>query len=411
MALAKVSSLLAGVALLLVATCGTSLAYETISAARTVSVPSMPPPGYLVSIAEPSFGESIIRITDPKAPAAHKPPCKEDYCRHRYSSAQSWNADQTLLVISRGCAGLCFLNGRTYQYLYSRRTRDACEWHPIDPARMICVGGRAISNWLVGSNQKSIIFDAEGYGALKFGPGKGNLSFDGRLLAVRARRNDGELVAFAYDIIAKRKYPDIALGRLKGENSYCSISPSGRHVFCFQRMGDKTNTAYVFTRDGNQIQFWPEHHRPGHGDMTIDSDGSDIYVGISKADPDKYHVIKRRLKDGLVTVLTSRGAAQHASARNIRRPGWVFLTYAGSRSKVNRPGRAPFYQEVVALRIDGSGRVKRIAHTRSAKAGYNSEAHASPSPDGSKVIWASNWGDPEAPISAYVATVDWDGAD
>ena len=46
--------------------------------------------------------------------------------------------------------------------------------------------------------------------------------------------------------------------------------------------------------------------------------------------PDKYQVIKRRLKDGLVTALAPYGDAQHASMRAIRRPGWVFLSYAGN---------------------------------------------------------------------------------
>jgi hypothetical protein len=70
-------------------------------------------------------------------------------------------------------------------------------------------------------------------------------------------------------------------------------------------------------------------------------------------------------------------------------------------------GSAPFYQEIVALRTDGSGEIRRIAHTRSSKHDYRSEAHASPSPDGSQVIWASNWGQARGPIAAYVARLSW----
>jgi hypothetical protein len=157
-----------------------------------------------------------------------------------------------------------------------------------------------------------------------------------------------------------------------------------------------------------QLQHWTENHRPGHGDMTIDSDGSDVYVGVSKADPDKYHIIKRRLQDGAVTDLAPSGAAQHASIRSINRPGWVFLTYGGAYSKAAaKRGGAPFYQEVVALRTDGSGEIRRIVHTRSAKNDYRSEAQASPSPDGSQVIWSSNWGQGGGPVAAYVARLSW----
>ena len=173
-------------------------------------------------------------------------------------------------------------------------------------------------------------------------------------------------------------------------------------------MLDKTNSTYVFTPEGVQLQHWSENHRPGHGDMTIDSDGSDVYVGVSKADPDKYHVIKRRLADGAVTDLAPYGVAQHASIRNINRPGWVFLTYSGSYAKVAaHPDWAPFYQEVVALRIDGSGELRRIVQTRSARHDYRSEAQASPSPDGTQVIWSSNWGQEGGAVADYVARLSW----
>jgi len=106
---------------------------------------------------------------------------------------------------------------------------------------------------------------------------------------VRATNGQGELVAFTYGISAQRKYPDIKLTNLCGLNGYYTISPSGRYVFCANATFDGTDTAYVFTTDGVQLQHWTKHHRPGHADMTIDTDGSDVYVGISKASPDKYH--------------------------------------------------------------------------------------------------------------------------
>ena len=104
------------------------------------------------------------------------------------------------------------------------------------------------------------------------------------------------------------------------------------------------------------MQHWPENHRPGHGDMTIDDDGQDVMVGISKSPPDKFRVIKRRLSDGRVSELTGPGLAQHVSARNIGLPGWVIVTYGGSAAEL-RHGFDPLYQEVDAVRLDGSGQI------------------------------------------------------
>ena len=398
-----------GAALAATSGCG-ALAFETLATAQIVDAPPMPRPEYLQPATDPVFGTRFIRVTEPGRHLGAGIFCGQSYCRHRYSSAQAWNADQSLLAISNGCNGFCFLNGQTYEPAFYRPVDHDCKWHPTDPTLMICVNGRVIYTWAPRSNTNTIVYAPSDYSNLQFGPYKGNPSQDGSRLVVRATNHAGAQVAFAYDIAARNKYPDIELANLEGVNGFCGISPSGRYIPCFQTMSNGIETAYVFTLDGVQLQHWTEHHRPAHGDMTIDADGSDVYVGISKADPDKWHIIKRRLKDGVVTDLTPAGYATHASIRNINRPGWVFLSYEGTHSDVvGNPRWAPFYQEVVALRIDGSGEIRRIAQTRNAKTDYYSETHASPSPDGSQVVWSSNWGVPGASVADYVSRLLWPG--
>ena len=393
-------------ALLAVAFSSTAVT-EPIEKAQFVPAPSMDLPDYLVPTVDPSIGTTFVRVTKPESPLGNGLACKLSYCTHRYSSAEAWNADQTLLLIVNGCSGLCFLDGQTYVPLFHRRRGGGeCEWHPRDPELMICVGGQRISRWAPRNNREEVILDLEGYSALQFGPHKGNPSWDGDRIVVRARNQAGELVAFAVDLSTRQKFPDIDLTQLPGKNSYCGISPLGRYIFCQQSRIDLTNQAFVLGIDGNLIQSWTENHRPGHGDMTVDSDGSEVYVGISKSVPDKYQVIKRRLHDGLVTALAPYGEAQHASTRAIRRPGWVILSYAGN-PLVQQLHAAPLAQEVIVLKIDGSGEFRRVAHTLNVPYDYRSETHGSPSPDGSQIIWSSNWGRPGGPVFDFVSRLDW----
>jgi len=72
---------------------------------------------------------------------------------------------------------------------------------------------------------------------------------------------------------------------------------------------------------------------------------------------------------------------------------------------------APFAQGVIALKIDGSGEFRRIAHTLNARHDYWSETHASPSPDGSQIIWSSNWGQKGGPVFDFVSRIDWAASD
>jgi hypothetical protein len=394
--------------LLLVSFCLGAQRIDELATAGIVVTPPMSRPGYLQTVTDPLFGTSFVRITDPGRAFPADVVCKPAYCRHRYSSTQAWNADQTLFAVNDGCQGICFLDGRTYEPAFHRSMDDDCKWHPADPAIMICMSRRRIYTWAPRSNVSTTIYAPTDYSNLQFGPYKGNPSRDGNRLVVRATNRAGTLVAFAYDLSARKKYPDINLSDLPGTSAYCGISPSARYIYCFHKTDDETEVTYIFTVDGVQIQHWTEHHRPGHGDMTIDEDDSDVYVGISKADPDKWHVIKRRLEDGKVTDLAPAGYGTHVSARNINRPGWVFVSYEGSHSKVaESPSYAPFYQEVVGLRIDGSGEIRRVAQTRNAKSDYYSETHASPSPDASQVVWASNWGEPGGPVADYVSQLSW----
>jgi hypothetical protein len=53
---------------------------------------------------------------------------------------------------------------------------------------------------------------------------------------------------------------------------------------------------------------------------------------------------------------------------HINRSGWVFVTYSGAYSKIaGQPGWAPFYQEVIAFRIDGSRELRRVIQTHNTK--------------------------------------------
>jgi hypothetical protein len=375
-------------------------------AATQLSTPILDLPAYLRPAKDPAFGTTYTRITE-SGILGNGVVCGNKYCSHRYSSAQAWNADQSLLVISNGCNGMCFLDGRTYVALFHRDRSGECEWHPRNADLMICVHGREISTWAPRTNREDVLFVATNYDDLRFGPGKGNPSRDGKRVAVRATRRDGAAVVFAYDLKQRRKFPDIDLAQVAGTTSSCSISPLGANILCFQNLIDGTDQRAIFSVDGTLRREWTDHHRPGHGDMTVDDDGSEVYVGISKSDPDKFQVIKRRLSDGKVTSLMRRGEAEHASLRALEKPGWVFLSYGGNPEEISaNPDLAPYAREVIALRIDGSGEVRRIVQTRNVPFDYWSETHASPSPDGSQVIWSSNWGVPGGPVYEFVARLD-----
>lgn len=368
-------------------------------------IPHLPRPRYLERFTDPVFGTRVVRVTAPERPIPNLGVTWGPVARHHYSLDQAWNADQTLLMLHRGTSGQgpLYLHGSTYEPLFFRKSPlpgMQHRWDPVHPHLHIFVGGHQAGKWDVYTGKITQLYTFHGYTALQFGPNKGNPSNDGKMVAVQAHDRHGNTVAFAVNLQTGQKTPDIPLpSGLRW--SYVTISPLGDLIVAKTKGSDQTQ---VYDWSGRLLQHWTEYGRPSHFDLTVDAQGAQVAVGVSKSAPDKGYVIKRRLRDGVVTKLL-HGWASHTSARNIREPGWVYI----SVQDTNPSASMPFHKEIVAVALDGSGAIRRLAHThhvRNAKQGdYVSETHASVSPDGSRVIFSSGWDDPSGTISAYVIDV------
>lgn len=355
------------------------------------SVVSMPE--YLNYVVAPNTGFRVTRITDPGNKIPRVEGKWSNVARHHYSLDQAWNADQTLLMLDRGTKGNLFIDGKTYKPLFRRDGPREHRWHPKEPNLQIFVRANEIGYWDVKQNRIVSVVQFSNYDKLKFGPFKGNPSDDGAKVAVLAMRNGKDAVVFAYDLLEKKKYRDIVVDE---EISYVTISPLGRYIVLHNRArkGKKGHTTSVYTLEGSLVgQKWNEYGRPSHFDLTVDQSDDEVAVGVSKAGIDKGSVIKRRLKDGKITVLAEPlgyglGRFSHTSARNIKNRQWVYVT----SSKKNKKNHcSELTGSVIRIKVDGSKIMQNLSPTFTCRKGYLTEAHASPSPDGQQVVFASNW--------------------
>ncbi len=374
-----------------------------VARTQTDGIPAVPQPGYLESYIDPVFGAKVTRITgEPGTDIPNISGKWNEIARHHYSKDAAWNCNQAILCLNRhhGDPRMLFLDGTTYKPLFGRNKSPGSEtrWHPGKPGIMVYVKDNLIGYWDVHADSTQVAATFPGYSEFRIGPWEGNLSLDGKFIVVDGKKGK-DRIAFAYDLTKKRKYPDLVLNDVRVD--WISVSPSGKYIVLLgginNKKGDQTQ---VYDLNGNKIgEPWSEYGRPSHYDMTIDPNGDDIAVGVSKSKPDDGRVIKRRLFDGKVTVLTTGGYASHTSTRNVNRPGWAYVTY-----QHRGPTWPPYWDEVVAVKLDGSMTVERIAHLHTKKTDYLTEAHAVPSPDGNRVLWASTWEAASGrPIGAYVA--------
>jgi len=395
-------------------------------------------PAYLVPERDPALGTTIVRIAGDTGTAI--PGTKGTWgrdARHVYSKQAPWNADGSLLLLQNrdgGSPARLLLDGRTYapralacgdEFLWDYR------WHPrraqvlvnVDKAgRELCLfdvlACRKVASW-------SLPVEVDGIGA-----GEGNLSDDGRYLALG---NDD--VVFVVDLSAPsgpaKTGPrfDLEPCGFEGDCTIgnLSISPSGRYVDVkFKgKIEDTKDLHRILEVDPATLALAPHTMSAGatrcgsfqgrtdgwifplkHADMARDPfDGNeDVIVGGRSCPGNKLgRVVKVRLRDGKVTALTDpahEASVAHVSTRNRERPGWAYVSYFRAEGKRHS-------DEIVAVKLDGSRTVERIARTHGTSKGcYRCEAHPAPSPDGRRVVFASNWaegGGGSDDIKAYVA--------
>jgi chitodextrinase len=404
------------------------------------SVPQMANLAYLSPSIDPTFGSTVVRIANDtgKFTSPVNGVWGSD-ARHHYSKDQPWNSDNTLLAIQNSDSpSQLILDGSTYQPKHGKCNNYSSwddRWHPglQHPHERINVNHDKLEwfdvvhctqtrNWILP------------FSVNYMGSGEGNTSFDGRyLLLADATR------MFIVDMDPQEPYKSY----LDGNNNrigpakdisecglndcsidWVSISPSGKYAVVSYN-GDHLR---VFNVDGSTLALTPRpmpidseqcsSHDPakgyiydlGHADMTLNpfDNNEDVIIGQRRSwcpgtvnGTEMGSVIMVRLKDNVVTSLTNptkEATAHHISTRNYDRPGWVYVSYYP-----NEENNHIFSDEIVAVKIDGSLSVERLVHKHSNNDNcYRCEAHAVPSRDGRRVLWAAG---SSSDIKAYVVDI------
>ncbi len=368
-------------------------------------IQEMAKPGYLQSVTDPAFGTKITRITGDVGSSIQNVSGEvwRNVARHGYSTRQPWNADETIIYLDRhktqgGSWGASlFLNGETYEVIKEANVPGANEtrWHPTNPDLMLLLRDDGVYTWSYSTGNTTQLMSLSGYSGLGTGH-TGNYSSDGAKIGVFANRaSDGKRVVFALDFANNIKHPDIDFTGI--DIDWLSMSPLGNYIMVNGDYGNGSDRSKIYDLSGNQVgPYWSEYGRPSHFDLAIDQEGYEVAVGVSKSNPDDGRVIKRRLIDGQVTVLTPGGYASHASARSINRSGWVFTISTENQNW------GPYFNEILGVKLDGS-RVERIAHARNHLMDeYENQAQVCPSPSGSRVLYASNWSSTTFPVHTFV---------
>ena len=379
-----------------------------------VPLAATPMPAYLTNSTDASTGSLVVKITD----AIGMGVSSETVLKHAYAKNQPWNADSSLLFLGNSYPGF-LLDGKTFKLLRRFSQPSQALWSNTDPNIMFGVGGDApalVKADVRAQGTVTVLRRFDEYTKMDIGGYEGNLSNDDRYIVLFGKHAAGvDIVAYniaSNQIEGRRSFVGQVAGAGSNDIDNATISPLGNFVvvqFVGSRQGRPPGID-VYDRQMNYLRRVSPAGN-SHYDIGIDAAGNEVLViKDSQVDTTMYTI---RLSDGTRRVELTKDLVNypiHISCRNIKRPGWCYMSEfaVANYDQTNATSKAN-HQELLAVKLDGSGTVQRFAQEQHAvvisEREYERSAMGVPNRDGSMVLWASDWRDASrtASIDTYVA--------
>jgi hypothetical protein len=331
--------------------------------------------------------------------------------RHDYSKDQVWNADGTEIQLAASGGQAQVLDGETYQFLrYATNVPSRNRWSYVNPDLMYGVSGNRLVSVSATTGTITTIHTFTGYAEIELGLGEGNQSNDDRYWAIIGKNNGWTNSEFiVYDLQTDTVVGTKVEGDLGGIIDWVSMSQGGEYfVVRYNPFGSGVKQGIKrWNRDfSEELHIWDN---PQHGDIGVGVNGNPVWVTIGSGVGFYLHMTD--MVTGVTTGLVWQEAygieGAHVSCRNINRPGWAYVSVEPPLSDVNRHRMT---REMFAVKLDNSGTFERWGFHNASSRVYWQQPHLTVNQDGTKVMFASSWGDatidadPYAP--SFVTEVD-----
>jgi hypothetical protein len=400
---------------------GPSGADTFLGAQGILPVPTALRPLLRAPFTDPTFGTRVTRVTDPSMSPSNATSTTLGL-RHEYSRYPALNADNSKVVVrviggvDRGYFEVLDLaSGALLYKIGAQRGDPELSWHPTSPDRLFYRTTNEVRVFHTDTGQSEVLMAFPQYYAIST-KSEGRPSDDWRYYAFLGFRDSSYSSAdlVVVDLVTKSV---VATWANAGKPDWVSMSPSGRYVVAQWVDGKGTR---VYKRD-DLSYLHTAFADAAHSDFAYDAAGDEVIVYhatgsaalVELGSPNGCPVAQARLSDGKKTKLLDVGwgwFTPHFSGFASRRHhGWVLMsTYT---TPENAP--QPYSREVLWLKLDGSGAVRRIAHHHSDQArpstgkDYWAEPQATSSWDGDVVLFSSVWGQPFSQYDLYTVTGQW----
>jgi hypothetical protein len=408
---------------------GTSV-QASLSSYENYPVPTVARPALDAAFVDPTFGETVIRTTDPSQSPDDGANTTKGLV-HEYSRFPAVNADNTKLVlqvlggINRGAWQVRSLATHALLNRIDTQGDPEFSWSPTDPNLLFYRYKNQVRLFHADTNTAETLLTLEDYVSLSSG-GEGRPSDAWTYYAALGVKSSGERDLLVLDLKAKRVLSTTPAVGSAGID-WVSMSPLGNYVVVMWTNGADTRV-YDRTLTFQRVLLSDF----AHSDFALDAAGDEVlvyeantgkqltevgcpnapigspFVSVRLEDAEKKIILGECSNADWGMVVTGTyigwGLDAHFSGISSRTtPGWVLIsTYQDPTA-----AQQPFAQEIFAVELNGSGAVKRLVHhhsvvtTEGGVRDYYAEPHATGSWNGGLVFFVSNWASPQIRYDVY----------
>jgi hypothetical protein len=354
------------------------------------------------TVTDAEFGTTIRRITAAPAPSGGS----DSAIIPMYSTISAWNADESLLILYRvgSNAGHQLYDGKSYQPIgvldVSPPDLEQVYWDTSDPDLLYYADGQDFIRYHVLESTRDTLTNLASICGSD-DPTNGDdpmfTSWDSHRLGLTC---NGQM--FIYDLATNSVLgPKPVTGTPPAQ-----VAPSGTLVFL------EAGTGQVLDENLNLVRSLHLQQPDNHATLGQLANGHDTWNGAVYDDDndDVGNLVTWDLTDGSGGVVIGPKTGYpyppdgHVSALAYRQPGWVVVSTISD----NTDGPQGLLDQELLLANTNDKSVCRIGRHRSfgknntkMQEPYWAEPHAVPSPSGTRVLFASDWGNGTT-VDSYV---------
>jgi hypothetical protein len=351
-------------------------------------VPPVPGGSYV----DPVFGSTIERVSNALATPNAASGGYLTWIENEYSTMSAFSSDNSKFILVHesyfglydGSSGL-YIRDLPFEISASSEPR----WSRRDNVTLYYHSSNQLKSYNISTGGISVVHTFGEYSSIS-GNGEMDISLDGNHFVFAG---DNEFI-FVYQLSTDQKFAVFDAGSRPFDSMY--ITPNNNVIVSWYTVGNARYTGQELF-DINMNFLRQVGHADGHKDVTSDTNGDEVLIWTNSDDPQPIAncnngIVKIRLADASQTCLLQLAwsLAVHISAPDGN--GTVFVdTEAPANPEPGSSAWVPYTNEVLQVKLDGSG-TTRWAHHRSRPVNsYNWEPKLSTSRDGTRLLYASDY--------------------